>query len=87
MRDRIIIIAGLLFIAACAIFTVTRIDSAYRGPVVPADFTPAPLVPASPTATASATAAEPASTAPAPRHTVTVTVTITPPPATGEAGP
>jgi hypothetical protein len=80
MRDRIIIIAGLLFIAVCAIFTVTRISSHYSTPGYLAP-SPAPLLP-----TASATAAGPASTAPAPRRTVTVTVTATPP-AGGEAGP
>ena len=89
MRGRLVTIAAWLVIAACVIIVAVRIDSAYRGPVVPADFTPAPLVPnASASATASATAAAPASTAARPKRTVTVTVTITPPPSAGaEDGP
>jgi hypothetical protein len=72
MRDRLIIIAGLLFIAACAIFTFNRINSSYSPADYPAPavYTPAPVSP-----TASATAAAPASTAARPGRTVTVTVT------------
>jgi hypothetical protein len=80
VRDRIIIIAGLLFIAACAIFTVSKIESTYApaGYLAPS---PAPLVPgASATASAAMSAAAPASTAAWPRRTVTTWVTVTPPP-------
>jgi Zn-dependent protease with chaperone function len=86
MRDRIIIIAALLFIAACALITFARIESQYS----PADYlvpSPAPLVPTA-TATASATAAVPASATPRPRRTATVIVTTTlPPSVSGEDGP
>ena len=84
MRDRIIIIAALVFIAACALVTFARINSMSH----PADYpdpSPPPLVPAA-SATVSSTAAAPASTTARPRRTVTAWVTVTPPPSAGEGG-
>ena len=91
MRDRIITIAGVLFIAACALIIYARISSHYSAPdapVLPASWTPSPLVPVT---TSAAAAASPVPTTARPRRTVTVTVTTTLPPrpasTAGEDGP
>jgi hypothetical protein len=75
MRDRIIIIIGVLFIAGCALFTFARISAHYSTPEAPgpAFYSVGPLVP-----TASATtSARPVSTTARPKHTRTVWVTVT----------
>jgi hypothetical protein len=83
MRDRIILIAGLLFIGACALFVFIRIESQYSPPDAPAGyFSPPPLVPSA-TAT---TPARPASTTARPRRTVTTWVTVTPHPVASTGG-
>ena len=90
MRDKLIILLAVLFIAGCALLTASRINSSYS----PADYpdpSPLPLVPtasntASSTASSTAAAAAPASTAARPRRTVTTWVTVTAP-ASGEDGP
>jgi hypothetical protein len=97
VRNHLATLVALLVIAACVLILFFRIETAYRGPVLPASWTPPPLVPsatASPTA-ASTTAAAPASTAPPslgsgsplPTRTVTTWTTVTARPAsTGEDG-
>jgi hypothetical protein len=74
MRGRLVTVAAWLVIAVCAIIVAARVHAHYSAPpVAPAVWTPAPLVPASPTA--SATAAAPVT--PSPKRTVTVIVTAT----------
>jgi hypothetical protein len=75
MRDRLTIIVGLIFIAACALVTFAKIESHYSPPDAPAQLpSPAPLLP---TATSAAAAASPAPPpTPTPTHTVTVWTTV-----------
>ena len=85
MRDRIITIAALVFIGACAIVVFIRINSHYSPPdyQAPAVWTPSPLVPSASATASAATAARAASPVPVrPRRTVTTFVTVT----AGDAG-
>jgi hypothetical protein len=82
MRDKLIILVGVLFIGACALITFAKISSHYSTPDAPSVFTPPPLVPSATAASGSLTVvpATPAS----PGRTVTTWVTVTPPPASGD---
>jgi hypothetical protein len=83
-KDKLITIAGLIFIGVCALIVFIKIQSQYSPPDAP-DPVPAVFTPAA--ATTASTA--PTTARPRPRHTVTVTVTTTRPPAStgGEDGP
>jgi hypothetical protein len=91
MRDRIITIVLLAFIAACALITFVKIQSHYSAPdyQAPSVWTPSPLMPTtSPASTSSPAPTTPASPAsrPRPTHTITVWTTVTGHPAASAAG-
>jgi hypothetical protein len=75
-KERLITVALLLFIAACAVVTVVKIESAYTPPdgggPTPEVVTESPA--------ASPAAVTPAPPSPTPRRTVTVWVTVRPRP-------
>lgn len=78
-RDRLIIIAGVLFIAACALFTAHRIMAHYSTPVAPgpAWYSVGPLVPESSSTSTAPPSSPPSPPSPTPRRTVTKRVTVT----------